>query len=41
MLESVSKQTSTQLLHLVFGGELDDLTDIEFQNLADWPHEGD
>jgi len=33
MPDTVSKQTSKQLLHLVFGGELDDLHGVEFRNL--------
>ena len=33
MPESVAKQPSKQLLHLVFGGELNDLASIEFKNL--------
>jgi len=33
MPDTVSKQPSKQLLHLVFGGELDNLHGIEFKNL--------
>ncbi len=33
MSGTVPKQTSKQLLHLVFGGELDNLDGIEFKHL--------
>jgi hypothetical protein len=33
MPDTFAKQTSTQLLHLVFGGELRDPSNIEFKNL--------
>jgi uncharacterized protein DUF4170 len=33
MPDTASKQPSKQLLHLVFGGELDNLRSIEFKNL--------
>jgi hypothetical protein len=33
MSDAVPKQTSKQLLHLVFGGELDSLQGVEFRNL--------
>jgi hypothetical protein len=33
MPDTASKQPSKQLLHLVFGGELDNLQSIEFKNL--------
>jgi hypothetical protein len=33
MSDAVPKQTSKQLLHLVFGGELDSLHGVEFRNL--------
>jgi Domain of unknown function (DUF4170) len=33
MADTVPKQSSRQLLHLVFGGELRDVADIEFSNL--------
>jgi hypothetical protein len=33
MPDTASKQPSKQLLHLVFGGELDNLQSVEFKNL--------
>jgi hypothetical protein len=33
MTDTVPSQMSKQLLHLVFGGELRDVADIEFSNL--------
>ena len=33
MPDTASKPPSKQLLHLVFGGELDDLQDVAFKNL--------
>jgi hypothetical protein len=33
MSDTASKQTPKQLLHLVFGGELGDVANIEFKNL--------
>jgi hypothetical protein len=33
MSDTASKQTSKQLLHLVFGGELGDVAKIEFKDL--------
>jgi hypothetical protein len=33
MADSVPKQTSKQLLHLVFGGQLRNVADIEFNDL--------
>ena len=34
MPDTVSKPPAKQLLHLVFGGELDDLERVAFKNLA-------
>jgi hypothetical protein len=33
MPDTASKEPSKQLLHLVFGGELDNLQSVEFKNL--------
>jgi len=33
MSDTVPKRTSKQLLHLVFGGELDGIGSVEFRNL--------
>ena len=33
MLDTASKEPSKQLLHLVFGGELDNLQSVAFKNL--------
>ena len=33
MPDTATKQPSKQLLHLVFGGELDNLQSVEFKNL--------
>jgi hypothetical protein len=33
MSDTVPKQTSKQLLHLVFGGELDSVAGVEFRSL--------
>ena len=34
-MANIPKQPAKQLLHLVFGGELNHVTDIEFKNLGD------